>query len=342
MSFDRKKAPVLLDEDPPTSASNAHTLYLEIDLEVPPGNGKTVEPMTAVFAPDSSQLPATEVDVILWLHGDKLVWSKKKGEVQTWTLAAQRSRITSRSTSASSASSLSQPPKKKQFLLVVPTLADQSSAEVDTKKVTIPAGGLLGDKDQAEAYIDVVLKGVNAYMGKKLKPPKEISLKRPRNIVIAAHSGGGHILGNMAAFDGVFAKQVEELWCFDCTYWGNIINWAKKGHATRKLFVYSTGEKYGTRPNPKFDPTLPEGPKNVKFKRSGTGDTAQNILQLAKAQSAPATTIEVLIEAYAGNLVKDQSTPNFTADYGIPDGKKHYESIEKFLGKLVEKSDNLK
>ena len=37
MSFDLAKPPKLLDEDKPTSASPAHTLYLEIDLEVPPG-----------------------------------------------------------------------------------------------------------------------------------------------------------------------------------------------------------------------------------------------------------------------------------------------------------------
>ncbi len=190
---------------------------------------------------------------------------------------------------------------------------------------------MLGDPDTAKAYIDVCLKAVNEYMKK--------SVKSPRNIVLAAHSGGGHILGNMAGFNGIFTKQVEEIWCFDCTYWGNVVDWASKSHATRKLFVYSTGEGPDTdRPNPKFDSTQPEGPKNQKYLPSGTGYTASDIMQLRKSS---ATTIEVLIEAYNGNLVNEQMTPHFKETYGIPDGKRHYESIEKYLGKLVDMSDNL-
>jgi hypothetical protein len=340
MSLDRTKAPPLRHENPPTSTSKAHTLFLEINLEVPPGNGQPVQPVPAVFCPDPSQLPASEVNMILWLHGDKKVWSKKRG-APTLDMSGTNVRDYLQVDEVKLREFILQTSQKK-FLLVIPTLADRSSAEGHTKTEKIPAGGLLGTQDGAEAYLDVVLKGVNAYMGKHLDPPRDLSLTRPKNIVLAAHSGGGYILSNMAAYGGLFAKQVQEIWCFDCTYWGNIINWAKKGHATRKLFVYSTGEGYGSRPNPDFDPTLPEGPKNPKYQRSGTGDTALSIYHLTKADPAPSTTIDVLIEAYSGSLVTEQSTPNFKSSYGIPDGRKHYECIEKFLPKLVEKSENLK
>jgi hypothetical protein len=328
MSFDLSKAPACVAEDPPTPTSKSHTLYLQIDLGVPPGQGgKPVEPITAVFAPDPDQLPASEVDVILWLHGDKRVWSKQRGP-DTLDMSGTTVQDYLKVAEVHLREFLLRSPKK-QFLLVVPTLADRSSAEGYTKKDgKIPAGGLLGDPTQAENYFKVVLNGVNAYMNK--------SLQKPRNIVLAAHSGGGYILSNMAAYNGIFNKQVEEIWCFDCTYWGNIIQWAKRGHAGRRLFVYSTGETYGSRPNPRFDPTLPEGSNNAKYQRSGTGDTAQSIYDLTKASPAPATTIEVLIEAYSGTLVKEQSTANFMSTYGRPDGKKHYECIEKYLTKLVD------
>jgi hypothetical protein len=340
MSFDTAKAPPLFDEDPPTSTSKAHTLYLLIDLEVPPGTdpGKPVAPITAVFAPEPDQLPASDVDVILWLHGDKSFWSTKRGKQEDkWGISVQ--------------DYLQQPETQlrefilrsanKKFLLVVPTLADHSSSE--THKM--PAGGLLGDPDKAKAYLDVVRLGVNAYM--KRTNGKPIGLTGLDKLVLAAHSGGGRILGNMAGFGGDFDKKVEEIWCFDCTYWDNIINWAKKGHAGRRLFVYSSGEGLRDMKNPNFDPQKPKGKDNPKTipnpdKPFGTGFNARDILDLTRQKSPPSTTIEVLIEAAVGNLVNGDSTPHFVATYGRPDGQKHYESIEKYLTQLVDSSKILK
>jgi hypothetical protein len=44
----------------------------------------------------------------------------------------------------------------------------------------------------------------------------------------------------------------------------------------------------------------------------------------------------VLIEPFSGALVKESSTPNFLCTYGRPDGRKHYECIEKYLTQLVD------
>jgi hypothetical protein len=337
MSFDPTKAPRLIADDPPTSTSPAHTLYLEIDLEVPPGyKGSKVEPMTAVFAPDPDKLPASAVDVILWLHGDKKFWSKHRHDTDAMPGITIQDYLKQPETQLREF--ILKSPKKK-FLLVAPTLADRSSAGGETKQgKKIPAGGLLGDPAQAKLYLDVVLKAVNAYMKRTSTNDKTINLTAPKNLVLAAHSGGGYMLGNMTAFGGIFDKQVEEVWCFDCTYWGSISNWVKKGHAGRRLFFYSSGEGYDYKKNPKFDPKLPEGPDNPKTirYRSGTADTVRDILDLTRGKSPPATTIEGLIEAYLGNLVKEDSTPNFVGTYGRPDGKKHYESIEKYLTQLID------
>jgi hypothetical protein len=333
----KKDEPKLLDEEKPTSTSKAHTLFLEINLEEPLGAslndkgkpGQSVPPMTAVFAPDPSQLTGSTVDVILWFHGDKAVWSKKRGDKNLDLSGKSIQDYLQVDECKLREFILSQ--KKRQFLLVAPTLADRSSSGANGSHAPKTPGGWLGDQGEAEAYIDVVLKGVNAHMGTKLTGPKKI--------VLAAHSGGGHILGNMAGFSGMFDQNVEEVWCFDCSYWDNVKDWAQTGHAKRRLFVYSTGETLV--PNKYFDASKPEGPGNRKMAHSGTGDTAQDILSLTQQKPAPVTTIEVLIEQYYGSLVKGQSTPNFVATYGIPPGKKHYESIEQYLPELIDTSKNL-
>src|SRR5215831_4536212 len=78
VSLNPADTPDLIDEEPPTSNSIGHTLFLKIDLEIDPMGGKLVEPMTAVFAPDPKRLTGGNVDLLLWFHGDKRVWSKNR------------------------------------------------------------------------------------------------------------------------------------------------------------------------------------------------------------------------------------------------------------------------
>ena len=66
------------------------TAYLKIDLEIDPMGGQPVEPMTAVFAPDPKQLKTSDVPVLLWLHGDKKFWSRKRGGTKPlWGITVQ-------------------------------------------------------------------------------------------------------------------------------------------------------------------------------------------------------------------------------------------------------------
>ena len=219
------------------------------------------------------------MDVLLWFHGDKNVWSNtRKGHLYLWGKSVQEylkvDECKLREFILQSSA--------RNFLLVVPTLNDHTGSQ---PKHT--AGGLLWDQAQAEAFLQQVLNGVKKHMG--------INVSGIGNIVLAAHSGGGHILTHMAQyFAGTFNK-VNEIWCFDCTYWGGdpFISWAKKGHSNNpRLFVYSTG---GT------------GPKE-------TGDSANAILTFAQSKPAPTTSVEVLIDDYP-TVGKTPSTKFFVAHY---------------------------
>jgi hypothetical protein len=297
--------PDLIDQDLPTATTPGHTLFLKIDLQVDPMGGQPVDPMTAVFAADPKQLPTGNVDVVLWFHGDKRVWSRhRKG---TLDLGGKSVQEYLKVDECKLREFVLRPSKKKNFLLVVPTLGDRTGR--GPKRT---AGGLLWQQAQAEAFLQQVLNGVKTHWG--------VNVTGLGSVILAAHSGGGHVMGHMAQFfTGLFDKA-NEVWCFDCTYWGGdpFITWAKRGHSHPRLWVYSTG-----------------GQGNGL-----TGDSASNILTFSRNGKPAATTVEVLIDNYP-DAKSSQSTNGFVATYhGSANG--HYESIDKYLPQLVEASQNLK
>jgi hypothetical protein len=304
MGLNASDTPKLLDQDSPTAALPGHTLYLEIDLEVNPMDGQPVAPMTAVYVPDTKKPLTGNVDILLWFHGDKRVWSRnRKG---TLNMSGKSVQDYLKVNECKLREFILQS-SKRNFVLVVPTFGDR--AGYGPKKT---AGGLLWQQADAEAYLQQALNGVKQHLG--------LSVTNPGTVVLAAHSGGGHLLSRMAQFftGGVF-DRVNEVWCFDCTYWGSepFLTWAKRGHSHPRLWVYSTGGS---------------GPQ-------ATGDYANAILDFSKTKTAPATGIEVLIDNYPASG-KTSSTNNFIATYhGSANG--HYESIEKYLAQLIDTSQNL-
>jgi hypothetical protein len=316
------------------------TVYVNIDLKIDnmKNSGKAALPMTAVFAPNPAALSG-EVNVLLWLHGDKSYWEGNQkhksfsGEsiqyyLKTWPMTKLREFILQ---------------TKKNFLLVAPTLNDQTGG----RGGDVP-GGLLLNPGDAEGYLYQAVNAANKYLGAKGT--------KPGKIVLAAHSGGGNIQSRMARdFAGDTFGRMNEVWCFDCTYWGagGLEKWAERPHDHAKLFVYSLGESG----------------------RNATGDAAREILKLAKpswplqpkgpgvfsaigaqvrtmvrdvkstirsiAHDPPAvrhtkmTDIEVLIEQDPANKIN----PAWAAYKGGASG--HYESIPKYLPLLVERSRNL-
>lgn len=334
---------------------NDKTAFLKIDLKINAKGGLPVQPMTAAFAPDPKFLSST-VDVLLWFHGDKRYWNASRSDnfsfagksIQqylTYPLCKLREFILKAN--------------KRKFILVAPTLNDQTGVSIDSKnsdekKRNFNPGALIWDQADAEAYLQQVLNGVQKHMGLN----KQLSVG---NIVLAGHSGGGHLQSQMAQkFEGKFAK-LNEVWCFDSSYWGSdpFLKWIQKGRSNAKLFMYSTGGTTGVSssailkkmPNLLgLSPTTPP----VKIKPGGTPfENLEAVIDRTRQQlnhvgDAVWRGIEILMKTTKIDILieKDPSTsqpaasPFSLAMYsGMAGG--HYECIEKYLTTLVKTSQNL-
>src|SRR5262249_14663773 len=159
---------------------------------------------TAVFAPDPTRLSGA-VDVLLWFHGDKHVWSKKRTaqnlkkprpdkdpDLYLWGESIK----TYLETDECKLREVILPSTKKKFRLVAPTLNDQTGVSIDStnpdeSKRDYNPGALRWKQADAEAYLQQVLNGVQRHM----KVNNTLTLG---NVVLAAHSGGGHLQSQMA------------------------------------------------------------------------------------------------------------------------------------------------
>lgn len=317
-----------------TIGTTDKTAYLNIDLKVSPAGGTVAAPMTAVFAPDPTRLSG-EVNVLLWFHGDKNYWQANgqngvnfSGQsIQYYLNGPPMCRLREFILKTG-----------KNFLLVVPTLNDRTGGGNGH-----PAG-LLWEQSDARAYLQQALNGANKYLG--------VKGTKLGNVVLAAHSGGGHIQARMAGnFAGHPFDRMNEVWCFDSTYWGDgpLQKWAEKGHGNAKLFVYSTGGS-GTGNAARAllrlsQPTPPPPPPRGKpdFRGMIGKPGAEVPVAVLRRQSDTAfgtvmrslTDIDVLIENDPGN----KTNPAWTAYGGGAGG--HYECIPKYLPLLVERSRNL-
>jgi hypothetical protein len=318
MPLNKTDVPNLTASESLSSGSPDKTLYLEIDLEVAVQKGQSaVKPMTAVFSPDPTKLGSSSIDVLLWFHGHKGQLNKTinlKGYSAQQYLQVAEFKLREFILTTG----------KKQFLLVVPTLGDKSGA------------GVLARQDQAEAFLQQVLNGVQKHMGAKTATLG--------NIVLAAHSGGGAIMSKLAGYSGAF-DNVKEIWCVDCTYGSGpaFKKWAET-HVNNKLFVFSTGE-FPTFEHPTSGKAaVKPGPDNRAIGFWGTGNDAKLIYDYAVAKKS--ATIEVRINTLS---TKDLSKPdnerttgpyttsNFT--YGF--ATEHNQSVGFYFPKLVDASKTL-
>lgn len=345
MALDRSVSPPLFQEKPgvdlpvETIGTTDKTAYLHIDLKVsPPNGGAKALPVTAVFAPDPARL-AGEVNVLLWFHGDKRYWESDGQTVTGFSGQSIRHYLNNLPLCKLRQFILR---TNKNFLLVAPTLNDKTGGG----KGGLPAGLLYQEVDAA-AYLQQVLNGANAHLGTKCT--------KVGNIVLAAHSGGGNIQARMAGTFGGTFDRMNEVWCFDSTYWGAgpLQRWAEKGHSNARLFVYSLGRSGPsetgdaarallrlTRPTP--PPQPPAGKLNLRdvIAKGGGGGVPMAVLRARSAASFGAvmrnlTDIEVLIEHDPENA----SNPAWTTYGGGAGG--HYKCIAKYLPRLVARSKNL-
>src|SRR5262249_18185146 len=149
-------------------------------------------PMTAVFAPDPAKITG-EVNVLLWFHGDKNYWNASGKDSRNFHGKSIQYYLNSLPLCKLREFILQTSQKK--FLLVAPTLNDRTGiSDADHNP-----GALKWTQADAEAYLKQALNGANKHLGTKAT--------KVGNIVLAAHSGGGHLQGQMAQhFGGTFAR----------------------------------------------------------------------------------------------------------------------------------------
>jgi hypothetical protein len=345
MPLDPMISPPLYQEKPgvdlpiETISATDKTAYLNIELNINPrGGGIKALPMTAVFARDPARLTG-EVNVLLWFHGDKRYWQSDGQNGEKFPGKSIRYYLNG-------------PPMcrlrefiletNKNFLLVAPTLNDSTGGGDG-----LPAG-MLWEQTDAKAYLQQALNGANKHLG--------VKGTKLGNIVLAAHSGGGHIQARMAGdFGGHPFDRMNEVWCFDSTYWGDerLRKWAEKGHRNARLFVYSQGRSGRsetgdaarallrlTKPTPPPPPSPQLKPNFRGMIAKGGGEVPIAVLRSHSDASfrtvmLSLTDIEVLIEHDPGN----KTNPAWAAYGGAAGG--HYECIEKYLSRLVGQSQNL-
>jgi hypothetical protein len=192
------------------------TLYLKIDL------GGGLPAMTGVYLPDKTALGPL-VDVILYLHGNKDTFTTIKEY-----FVDPRFRLRQEMAPSSSAN----PPRKKGFVFVAPSLAASVGAAPWDKVGT------------GFNYLQQVMNGLEKYL--------PLSTPAVGDIVLGAHSGGGMALKAIVK-DPFFQKFVKEIWCFDCLYDYMmdpskfvLDNWKKVfGHERHRIWFYSTGHVPG-------------------------------------------------------------------------------------------------
>jgi hypothetical protein len=250
--------PVRRDTTPPSLS-----LYLPIPLAVPGVERQS----TGVFVPKDYKMGET-VDVVLFLRGYDINRPKAATSVDEYWNSPRHPTLKSflfREEVNRSG---------KNVIFVVPALGPY--AEMGTLK---EAGGV-------QKFFDQVLDGLW-----KNGPHAELK-KRPtvRNVILAAHSGGGVPLRRLAeelGGDATYKDKVKECWGFDSIYgvkdkdaefWSE---WAAK-HADSKITMFYLFTEKEVGKNPK----VPVGPDNPADHREPTGTTfpAQELERLAKVQ----------------------------------------------------------
>jgi len=167
------------------------TLYFKIDLNIGPDHkgGVTPKPLTGVFIPNSFTA-GSELKLLVFLHGH----SDGNMVINEYWTTYHSPKYQIRHTLNDS---------KQNFVLVAPTLSGESHS------------GDLVNKGELENYLNTVLEGL-----KKHTSAKFATIPVLRSIVVAAHSGGGRPMLEIAENLGTseFAKTVKEFWGFDCLY----------------------------------------------------------------------------------------------------------------------------
>jgi hypothetical protein len=264
-SFRRDDPAIRSESTPPQQ-----TLYLPIALGVPNVPAQS----TGVFVPENYRAGNT-VDLVLFLRGYDIKRPKSATSVEEYWNSPRHPILKS--------FLFREEINKcnKNVILVVPTLGPFAEA------------GDLTTKGGARAFFDQVVDGLwkkGPFAGQPNRPAV-------RHLILAAHSGGGVPLRNLAQIlgeDESYKKCLKACWGFDSIYgvrdrdadfWSQ---WAQTHRdASVTMFYLFTQKDVGK------NPTLPISPSNPFDRRvpSGTTGPALELERLAKAASLANVTV---------------------------------------------------
>jgi hypothetical protein len=173
------------------------TLYVQEDIGINKSLKKELDPLdstaallTGVYIPPSVK-PANKVNVIFYIHGDKVrVWGEKGTIRDYWNLPVVPLR--------QGLSASGQP-----FILIAPTLGHKSAAE----------HGNVGTK--IDDHLDHVLAQIV-----KVGPPEFPITATPTidRLIIAGHSGAYASISEILSNIKKYRSNIKELWAFDIMY----------------------------------------------------------------------------------------------------------------------------
>ncbi len=245
------------DTSPP-----GQTLYLPLQLDVP-----NVSPQsTGVFVPENFRVGKT-VDLVLFLRGYDIKRPKSATSVQEYWGSPKHPILKSFLFREEINKS------NKNVILVVPTLGPFAEA------------GNLTSKEGVRAFLEQIVDGLwkhGPFAGQPNKPTI-------RNLILAAHSGGGVPLRKLAQIlgeDETYKNRLKECWGFDSIYgardrdadfWSQ---WAQAHRDARVKMYYLFTEKDVGK-----NPSMPISSSNPFDRRvpSGTTGPALDLDRLAKA-----------------------------------------------------------
>jgi hypothetical protein len=237
--------PVRREADPPQLS-----LYLPIPLDVPDVD----DPATGVFVPDHYRVGKT-IDLVVFLRGYDVKRPKAAtGAAEYWNSPRHpvlKSFLLREEVNKSG----------KNVILVVPPLGPFSEA------------GKLADEGGLRAFLDRVSDGLW-----RSGPHADLSeAPKVRSLILAAHSGGGvplRQLARVAGSDADLKDKLKACWGFDSIYgvkdkdaefWAD---WAQGHPAARVAMFYRSTEREVGR-----NPELPVSPDNPVDHREPTGAT---------------------------------------------------------------------
>ena len=240
------------------------TLYFKIDLNIGPDKSGGAKPksLTGVFVPKNFAA-GSELKLLVFLHGH----SSGNIAINDYWTTYHSPKYQIRQTLNDS---------NQNFVLIAPTLSGESGA------------GDLVKQGELEDYLDTVLAGLQKHAAAKFA-----TLPVLRSIVVAAHSGGGRPMLEIAEKIGTseFDKTVKEFWGLDCLY-----------------DVDTPYDLYKDTPSGPFkpghtDPKLNGNPTEVRwFKWAKTAQTAT--LTMRHATAEPTLRCQNLKRLAAGDKFK--------------------------------------